>query len=408
MRPAHSGSRSLRAHTRGPLRGPESSAGPLRRAIPGIGPDRGVSKPVRPWTMRSRRRSRLRRAAPACGGIRLQQRTTTGPARPPVATARRGRFAPVGPDPESSDDAVAAGTAEAGPCDSSRRIGCGGGDRHRRATAPGQEQRFGGLRPTPRELRVALAGDAVAADQQPRRACHEDGGSHRGGPPSAGEATAERGPDDESETQGRDGVEGQHETHHSGAYGLVDEHCSHGQAACQKGGGPPAFGARRAAEEEPPNHDRQAAENRADHGGLAGNWRGRDYGEPEPREPLQRHDDHSRTQADRIRTGATGALPVACWHYRFFAQASPKPRTKRRGPTRKTRPGVYLRARSQPRTGLRFGLSRSRETVFAASLPSRLPGFRATISAPTAGRGADGAQGSGAAPDARRKATQQR
>ena len=34
------------------------------------------------------------------------------------------------------------------------------------------------------------------------------------------------------------GVEGQHEAHHSGAYGLVDEHCSHGQAARQKGGGP--------------------------------------------------------------------------------------------------------------------------------------------------------------------------
>ena len=148
------------------------------------------------------------------------------PARPdrPAPQLDRRRGGPVGFDPDAGDDAVAAGTAKAGPAGARlRRCRGARGRRQRHVAGPGQKPVLGRLRPPPGEVPVSRAGDAGRADQGPAQAGDQDCRDQRRAPGPFGEAAADHRPGDEGQAQQRDGVDEVQESHSSVADRFVEK-----------------------------------------------------------------------------------------------------------------------------------------------------------------------------------------
>ena len=166
------------------------------------------------------------------------------------------RLRPVGLDPHTANDAVTFGSAKAGPdtgfavwlWPATRRrcrwprthaspvrwrlevrqrfsgafAAAGAGSRGLVA-ALGKEPFLGRRRPSPLEVRIGVAGEAVGSDERHRRAGKQDRADQCHAPAPARHPAADHGPHDQGEAQDREGIDRQHEAHHPVGNGRVNE-----------------------------------------------------------------------------------------------------------------------------------------------------------------------------------------
>ena len=126
---------------RGRCRGWVSRADRRRHWTPRTGPRRGGSTRACRWPGCSRQPPRLHRAAPGCRGGRRGPRRTTSLVRSAGATSGPAATRPVGLDPHAGDNAVAMGSAKAGPVGAgSAAAGGGCGKRCRSAGSRGAQR----------------------------------------------------------------------------------------------------------------------------------------------------------------------------------------------------------------------------------------------------------------------------
>ena len=274
------------------------------------------------------------------------------PDRPAPQLDRR-RRCPVGLDANAADDTVAPRPAKAGPLGFRERAPAGDRGCHlaagpalrrdfrprrrSRRASPGrvrggggsQEALLGGRRPAPRELRHAVAGDPIAADERPHAARQQNGRDHRHAPRSRSKVTARNRPDNEHEAQGRDGVEEELEPQIPHGDRLVKEARRRGQSDHHQPDRTPALGERRPAEERPPDDDRRGtgeATQEPDQRGRceAHEWR------PEPDQRQKERGHHTGPQPQR----PTAAGP---YHGHVESDASRARLVPGRDPVKKSR-----------------------------------------------------------------------
>ena len=264
----------------------------------------------------------------------------------PAPQLDRRRRRPVGLDPRAADDAVAPGSAKAGPVGSRRRCcrrgrGCDGlaagsglepclgsrrccrsrrprswlaagsgsgpfvrrlrcrgsrSDRRRLIAGFGHEPFLGSLRPPPLELRIGVAGDALGPHEREHSAREQDGRDHRRAPRSVREATAGHRPDDEGEAEDRHGVDDQQHPHHPRRDRRVDEARRGDEPRHHQGDRAQALRPGCPAEEHPPQDDGQPTQEPANH--PEGHGAGHDDGDAKPRQPLQQHGNHPGPQPE--------------------------------------------------------------------------------------------------------------
>ena len=166
--------------------------------------------------------------------------------------------------------------------------------------SPGDQLLLGRLCPSPRELRLALAGDAIDSQQRERAAREQDGRSHRRAPRSVSEAAGGHRRCDEGEADDRDCVQAEHQPHHPRRNRLVENTGRRGDRGYRQDDGPDALGPGRAAEEHPPHNDGQRAEKLAAERHVSRHVIGRDGRHAKPDQPHQHDGDDAGPQAERL------------------------------------------------------------------------------------------------------------
>ncbi len=176
--------------------------------------------------------------------------------------------------------------------------------RRRLAAGLGEEPFLGALRPTPPELRIVVAVDAVGPDEHPRSAGEQDGRGHRRTPRSSRKAAAGCRPGDQGEAQAREGISGEPQRPHR----LVSEVPGPGQPDDHQDDGSQAFGPGRPAEEHPPQDDSQRGAECPHHPELKAPESGDDGFQPEPGQQQQQCGGHAGPQPEGLPRSRFGGL----------------------------------------------------------------------------------------------------
>ena len=154
-------------------------------------------------------------------------------------------------------------------------------------SAARQQLLLGGSRPAPRELRCAVPGEPVAAEERPHAGRQQNGRDQRHTSRRRGQMTTRCRPDGQREARGREGVDVELEPQIARGDRLVEHARRCGQRDRHQRGGAPALPTRRPAEERPPDDDRPRAGEPARHGDQTGPRFGAHERRPEPKQHQQ-------------------------------------------------------------------------------------------------------------------------